>query len=225
MHLVFNHVAEFQHVGDTHCGWLVEAKACFTIVEISTSVARKLSLVGPFAEVVEVSTIEDWSCELHTEFGTSRAEDGFENLTDVHTRWHTQRVEHDIDRSTILKEWHIFLANHLGNNTLVTVATCHLVSNTNLTFLSDVNLCHLDDARWEFIANSEGKLLALEFCIKKLVFLEIVDDELTNQRVGVLVVCPTTELNRSIVENFKCWSNELGAFWYDFSTEAVLHTH
>ena len=92
-----------------------------------------------------MSTIEDRSSELHTEFGSCRTEDGFENLTDVHTRWHTQRVEHDIHRSTVLEEWHILLTNHLGNNTLVTVATCHLITNTNLTLLSDVNLSHLND--------------------------------------------------------------------------------
>ena len=39
---------------------------------------------------------------------------------------------------TVSQEWHIFLRQDSGNNTLITMTTCHLIADRNLTFLSDV---------------------------------------------------------------------------------------
>ena len=41
----------------------------------------------------------------------------------------------------------------------------------------------------------------------------------------MIVVCPTTELDRSVVEVLKSWSNKLRTCRDDFSTHVVLHTH
>ena len=41
----------------------------------------------------------------------------------------------------------------------------------------------------------------------------------------MIVVCPTTELDRSVVEVLKSWSNKLRTCRDDFSAHVVLHTH
>ena len=86
VHLVFDHVAELEHVGHTHRCLLVEAFARRTIVELRGAVAGKTGLVCPFAEIFEVGTVEDGGGELDAELLTGVTEDGFEHLTDVHAR-------------------------------------------------------------------------------------------------------------------------------------------
>src|ERR1700677_4164454 len=80
------------------------------------------------------------------------AEVRFEDLTDVHTRRHAERVENDLDRSSVGKVRHIFLRKDPGDDTLVTVASGHLVTDRELALHGDVDLDHLDDAGREFVA-------------------------------------------------------------------------
>ena len=85
MHLVFNHVAEFQHVSHTNRCLLVESLTSSAIIKLRRAVARQASLVCPLTQVFEFRTIEDWRSELHAEFLTSCTEHGLENQTQVHT--------------------------------------------------------------------------------------------------------------------------------------------
>ena len=93
-----------------------------------------------------MSTVEDRSSKLNTELAAGSTEDSLEYLTEVHTRRHTQRVQHKVYWTTVLKERHIFHAHNLRYDTLVTVTTGELITYTNLTLLGYINLCHLQDA-------------------------------------------------------------------------------
>ena len=62
----------------------------------------------------------------------------FKYLSDVHTRRNAERVEYDIKRSAVGKERHVFLRKNSGNDTLVTVTTCHFIADRNLALLSNV---------------------------------------------------------------------------------------
>ena len=146
MHLVFYHVAELQEVGHTDGSRLVELLAGLTIIYIGRAEAGQTCLVGPLGEVVELGTVEDRSGKLDTELLTGSTEDGFEDLTEVHTRGHTHRVEHQVYRTSVLEERHILGTYDLGNDTLVTVTTSELVAHLNLTLLGDIDLGHLQDA-------------------------------------------------------------------------------
>ena len=61
----------------------------------------------------------------------------FQNLTDVHTARNAQRIQDDIDRSTVFEIRHIFHRNHTGNDTLVTMTSGHFVTGGELTALCD----------------------------------------------------------------------------------------
>ena len=74
-----------------------------------------------------------------------------QNLTDVHTGRHAQRVQHNVHRSAIRQERHILLPHDTGNDTLVTMTAGHLITHGNLTLLGDVDTDHLIYARVQLI--------------------------------------------------------------------------
>ena len=62
-----------------------------------------------------------------------------QDLSDIHTGRYTQRIQHDIQRTTVRQEWHIFYRQNTGNNTLVTVTTGHLITDRDLSLLCNVD--------------------------------------------------------------------------------------
>ena len=61
------------------------------------------------------------------------------HLSDIHTGRYAQRIQHDIQRTAIWKEWHILYRKHTGNDTLVTMTSGHLVTNGNFSLLGNVD--------------------------------------------------------------------------------------
>ena len=200
MHLVFNHVTQLQHVSYAHSSCLVKLLTCTTITKISLTVARQSCLVCPLIQIFHGSTVENRSRKFHAQRFSGTSEYSFKNLTNVHTRRHTQRIQHDVNRSTISQERHIFLTNNTGYNTFVTVATSHLITHTNLTFLSNIYFCHLDNTSRKFITNCNSKLLTFQFSIQLFIFLNEIHHQITNHTVNMIVTCPVAQLNRSKVK-------------------------
>ena len=104
------------------------------------------------------------------------------------------------------------------------MTTGHLVADTNLALLGNINLSHLDDARRQFVADGEGELLALLFGIQNLVFLQVIDDKFTDEGVRVLVLCPSTQLDSSVVEVLERALGKLGTGGDNLGSHVVLHT-
>ena len=156
-------MTKFQEVSHTYSCRLVETFTSTTIVKISFTITRYTSFITPFVEVIDICTIEDRSSKLNTKFFTCPTKHSFENLTKVHTRRHTKRVQTNVNWSTISEERHIFLTNNFRNNTFVTVTTRHLVTYADFTFFSNVNFCKLKNSRRKFITNSK-----IEFSTFKL---------------------------------------------------------
>ena len=71
----------------------------------------------------------------------------------------------------------------------------HLVANTDLTLLGDVNFSHLDDAGGQFVADCDGEVLALQLSVEDVVFLQIVDNHLLDEFILVAVVGPFAQLD------------------------------
>src|SRR5689334_17030777 len=126
MHLVVDHVTELQHVDNSNCCGLVEFFTSTTVVEICASELRQAGLGYPLVDLLISSTVENWRCEFHTELQSCPSENGFIDLAQVHTRRHTERIEHDVNRCSVLQVRHVFVADNLRNDTLVTVTTGHL---------------------------------------------------------------------------------------------------
>ncbi len=104
--------------------------------------------------------VEHRGRELHAQRLRRPAEVGFENLTDVHTAGHAERIEHDFDRRSIRQIRHVFFRQNARDDALVTVAAGHLVAHRKLALHGDVDLDQLDYARRQFVALAQlGDLL------------------------------------------------------------------
>ena len=85
-----------------------------------------------------------------------------ENLADVHTRRHAERVEDDLHRRAIRQIRHVLFRQDARDDALVAVAAGHLVADRQLALHRDVHLHQLDDARRQLVAAADLLLLLLE---------------------------------------------------------------
>ena len=85
MHLILNHVAEFQEVGDTYRSGLVKLLSGLTVIEVSRAKTWQTCLVSPFLQIFKMGSIEDRSSKFHAETLTCSTENGLENLAEVHS--------------------------------------------------------------------------------------------------------------------------------------------
>ena len=67
------------------------------------------------------------------------AQVNLQHLSNVHTGRYTQRVQHDIQWTSVRKEWHILNRKYTGNDTLVTMTTSHLITDRDLSLLCNIN--------------------------------------------------------------------------------------
>src|SRR4030095_9887860 len=93
-------------------------------------------------------SVEDWRCELDTEFQTSPTKNSFIDLPKVHTAWYTEWVQYNINWGSVLKEWHVFSTNNLSNNTFISVTACHLISHFQLTLHREINFREFQYTCW-----------------------------------------------------------------------------
>ncbi len=75
-----------------------------------------------------------------------------QNLTDIHAARHAERIEHDIDRLTVFQIGHVFHRHDAADDTLVAVASGHLVAGLKLALHGHENLDHLHDAGRKLVA-------------------------------------------------------------------------
>ena len=103
------------------------------------------------------------------------------------------------------------------------MTTGEFVTYTNLTFLSHINLSHLQNARRQFITDGNGKLTALVLSIEQLILLDEVDDESLDEFVGMLIAGPAIRLNAIILKVLQSRNGELGTLSDNLSTRVILH--
>ncbi len=77
---------------------------------------------------------------------------GLQQLADVHTRRHAERVQDDVDGASVGEERHVLDRQHLGDDTLVAVAAGELVALLDLALLGHVHPDELVDARRQVVA-------------------------------------------------------------------------
>ena len=102
----------------------------------------------------------------------------FQNLTDVHTRRYTQRVQHDIDRTAVCHVRHVFHRQDARYHTFVTVATGHFVTGLQTTFDGDEYFHHFLYARLQFVAL--GHFFLFDF-IQRISFFTLILQTAFNQ--------------------------------------------
>ncbi len=96
----------------------------------------------------------------------------FQDLADVHTRRHAQRVQHDVHGFARGHVRHVLDRHHVGDHTLVAVAACHLVARLDAALHGQEHLDHLQHARGEVVTGGDLAALVgeatLEFLLVRL---------------------------------------------------------
>ena len=85
MHLVVNHMAELDHIDDTHGCRLVEVISGTSVPELGLSVTWQTRLVGKLVDFLNACTVKDRGAELDSELLSGPSENCFVNLAEVHS--------------------------------------------------------------------------------------------------------------------------------------------
>ena len=117
--------------------------------------------VANFSNLLAAS-ITQHGIDLDPETTCRHTQVGFQDLTNVHTRRYTQRVQHHVHRLALLVERHVFDGHDRGDNTFVTVTTGHLVTGLDTTLHRHVDLDDFQHARREIVALGQFALLVFE---------------------------------------------------------------
>ena len=222
MHLVVDHVAELKHIDYANCCRLVEFLTCATVVEVRPTDIRHSGLTCQLSYLLQRGTVEYWRRELEAKDFACPSEDCLVDLAEVHTRRHAERVQHDVDRSPILEEWHVLRSHNVRDDTLVTVTTCHLVAYPDLTLLGNEYFGQLNDARRQFVADSRIECLPLLDSLVLLELLTIVVYDRVDKPIYLLVARPTHRVHRVEVYLLENSLRELDSRCHHVNTIVVL---
>ena len=111
--------------------------------------------------IILIRTVEYRRRNVESQCLRCKGQMDLQYLPDIHTGRHTQRVQYDIQRTPVRQERHILHRQHTGNNTLVSVTSCHLIPYRNLPLLCNINADSLVHTRRQLIAVVPGKYLRI----------------------------------------------------------------
>ena len=94
-------------------------------------------------DIVLVRTIKYRCRYVETKRFCSKAQVNLQNLSDIHSGRNAQRIQHDIKWTSIRKEWHILYRKYTGNDTLVTMTSCHFIADRDFSLLCNINTYRL----------------------------------------------------------------------------------
>ena len=136
MHLVGNEVVQFEEVNVSHRDFLPEGFAGSAIVKDAFpglfTAFRQVRLRELRKDFRLGCTVENGRLDIDAQCMACPAEVNLQDLSDVHTRWHAERVQHDIYRCSIGQVRHIFSRQNLSHHTFVAVTPRHLVADGNV---------------------------------------------------------------------------------------------
>jgi hypothetical protein len=122
------------------------------------------------------STLEDRVDERAVQMLRSQSQVGLKDLPDVHSARNSERVQNYINRRSIGQVRHILDRKDLGNNSLVSVASRHLVAFHHLSLLGDVAANELVNACRQFVSGLSLKLSIAAVADQPLGLLRVVED-------------------------------------------------
>ena len=104
------------------------------------------------------------------------------------------------------------------------MATGHLITYLNLTFLGDINLSHLYDTCRQLITDRQVELLTSQLSVKLLVLLQIIQDNLLDQLILLSVCRPLAYLDGVIIQFFQRFAGKLSTLSDNLRIHIVFNT-
>ena len=152
MNLIVYQMVEFEHIHVSYGYRIIERFACPAVSQLELSCSRISAFVEKLYNVFLSSAVEYRGGNVPALLLGCKSEVNFQYLSYIHSGRYAQRVKHYLKRLTVFQEWHILFRKDSGNNTLITMASCHLISNVNLSLGCNVASYQLVDSRRKFIA-------------------------------------------------------------------------
>ena len=103
------------------------------------------------------------------------------------------------------------------------MASCHLVTDGDLSLPCDVDLCHLHDSVGEFVADFDLVELPLGAGLGFLVGDAVVVDQFADEFIHLLVRSPLVGIDVHVVDSFKYLHCEFLALRDDFDSVEVAY--
>ena len=126
-------------------------------------VTRGQTLLEPVANGIHIRpAVVKLLADLLAQTARRPAQMGLEDLSHVHPRGDSQRIEHDVHGGPILQIGHVLFRQNTGDDALVSVPPRHLVADLEFTLDRDKDLHHLDHSRRQFVSALELVHLVLE---------------------------------------------------------------
>ena len=104
------------------------------------------------------------------------------------------------------------------------MASCHLVTDSDLSLLGNIDLGKLHDSIREFIADLDLVKNPLVPCCLFLVGYAVVVDQIPDKGIGILVIGPLGRTDVLIVDHLHVGSCDILAFGNDFNAIKVAYT-
>jgi len=164
MHLVIDKVVQLHEVDDANKN-RVDERLTSAAVAYNLLAVRAESCFNKFlCNLFLRRSLECRRFVILIEYSSCHTKLRFHDLTDVHTRRNTERVQADVERRTVFKIRHIFNRKNAGYDTLISVSSCHLVAFAELSLMGNQNLYNLIYARVQVISFSSLKTLNVNDC-------------------------------------------------------------
>ena len=112
-------------------------------------------------DVILVGAVEHGGGDIEAQRSRREAQVQLQHLPDIHTGRHAQRIQHDIQGTSVGQEGHILHGKHAGHNTLVSVTSCHLVAHGDLSLLGNIDADRLIDSGGQLVAVLPGEHLGV----------------------------------------------------------------
>ena len=138
MDLIVNQMMELEivHIADGHT--VVEKLAGSPVIKPGLAVVVESGLGKRIADIVLLGAVKHRGHHLDAQLCGGTPEVDLKHLSDIHTGRDAQRVQNNIERAAPGQVGHILLREHAGDDTLVAMASGHLIADRDLSLLRDV---------------------------------------------------------------------------------------
>ena len=151
MDFVLDKVRQLQHIGVANSDRMIEWLASSSIEQLYLACIWQIGTTQVFFDVFFCSSIKDWCSNLNAQRVSGPAQVRFHDLPDIHTVWHTQRVQDNIHWCTVGQEWHILNRQYPRYDALVAMTSGHFVASADFSLLGNTDTHQLINAWRQFI--------------------------------------------------------------------------
>src|SRR5690606_33467776 len=159
-----------------------------SVIKISLTQFGEICFLYILIDFFHGCTIKNRGGKFQVQFLTCPSQYGFKNLPQVHSRRNTKRIEYDVNRGSILEEWHVFFTDYFGYNTFVTMTTCKLITHFEFALLCNIHLGQFENACWQLVPDADVKFLTLVPSHFFIHFDGIVVKHTSDQLIGCFVL-------------------------------------